>query len=564
MTQNTQEYFVEQAEYLSNSDFQSWVEEHPHEKTILNKLTSAGAKLITGPRGCGKTTLLLKAFHSSLPRGSKSFPVYVNFKSSLRLEPLYKDKANARHIFSQWLLIKCFIGVLESNELCEIELGPEVSLQLSRLRRTAELLETNGISLASEEILFTIDDFRELIDRVLQKAGRVRCVLLLDDAAHAFSPEQQRDFFDFFRRIKSIRIAPKAAIYPGVTVISPTFQVGHDAEEIDVWVDPYEQNYLQFMRGLLLRRFPDLLTSELQRNEHLVDLLCFSAFGIPRSLLNMFRSLVGDDEAIQRLDAKRLNSRTVLSEVRSSFDSTTSLYRSLSVKLPMYREFIEAGDDFVEGVIGAIKQYNASKSLSRKSVEVALSLPLTGEMARLIGFLEYAGLLRPSRSVSRGVKGRFGLYSVHCAGLIARNAILAAKSPSVAEMVGSLRDRNAHEFTRVSVESLLDVSEVSQRLQLTLPPCQSCGAPRAAENAKFCLECGSPLVAESAFKILVNQKIEELPLSETRVARIKQNTDIRTIGDILIDHDHRKLRSVPWVGPYWADRIYRYAEEFIA
>jgi hypothetical protein len=36
--------------------------------------------------------------------GYAALPVYVNFKASLKLEPLYRVNANAVYWFNQWLL----------------------------------------------------------------------------------------------------------------------------------------------------------------------------------------------------------------------------------------------------------------------------------------------------------------------------------------------------------------------------------------------------------------------------------------------------------------------------
>jgi predicted AAA+ superfamily ATPase len=81
--------FIEQAEYIPASDFIEWSSEHPNEQAILKKLSQGGAKLLTGPRGCGKTTLMLKSYNQLLSKSrAGAFPIYVNFKSSLKLEPL--------------------------------------------------------------------------------------------------------------------------------------------------------------------------------------------------------------------------------------------------------------------------------------------------------------------------------------------------------------------------------------------------------------------------------------------------------------------------------------------
>ena len=76
-----QDIFTEQAEYITRNDLDNWHMEHPIEKMIMKKLCQGGAKLLTGPRGCGKTTLLLRAYNDMI-RKKKVFSIYVNFKTS--------------------------------------------------------------------------------------------------------------------------------------------------------------------------------------------------------------------------------------------------------------------------------------------------------------------------------------------------------------------------------------------------------------------------------------------------------------------------------------------------
>lgn len=558
--------FVEQAEYLESASFEAWTEVHPQERQILQKLCRGGGKLITGPRGCGKTTLLLKAHRKLLTPTAKGLPIYVNFKSSLRLEPLYRRQANAMYWFNQWMLFKCYAGLLETLEKLDIKPPKELPFSRRAAVRSAENLELGADKpVPKSQPELSIDQFIEDIERVLDATGRVRCLLFLDDAAHAFSPEQQRDFFDFFRRIKGKRLAPKAAIYPGVTVISPSFHIGHDAEEIDVWLDPYSAEYLPFMRNLLKRRLPPDVYAKLTKPADLLDLVCLGAFGMPRALLNTVRRF--HDEEGSRSDGEvtqKFTSQSALDAIRDSYNNTVGVYVSLRNKLPMYENFITAGEELLAEMISAVKRYNREKTEARQSVSIAVQTPLSAELERVFGFLEYAGLVMFDKKVSRGIKGRFELFRLHAGGLIDRNALLGRRSVRASLFSKALQARNAHEFTRITPSKLLGVDDLKDRLTLALPACQNCGTPRASENAKFCLECGSPLTALSTFKLLVQRDISDLPISEIRVARIKECSTIRTVGDILMDHEHRELRGVPRVGPYWAKRIHSYAEEFIA
>jgi hypothetical protein len=561
-----QNLFIEQAEYLEPERFEEWTTEHPDEKAILRKLTQGGAKLLTGPRGCGKTTLLLKAYGRMLRReNSTALPVYVNFKASLKLEPLYKVNANAVYWFNQWLLLKVYRGLYQS--LDELDSKPKLKLKHSKqaVDKTTGQLELGQTEpITDNAVRLTVAELEEEVDSILQQLGRSRCVLLLDDAAHAFSPEQQRDFFDFFRQLKSRQISPKAAIYPGVTVYSATFHVGHDAEEIDIWLKPHAPAYISFMMSLLKRRLPQKIYLAISKDEALSKLLCYAAFGMPRALLNMLRSLYNEAEEEGTEPKISFSKAAVLQAIKGVWENTLAVYASLKLKLPMYAVFVTTGEFILQHVVDGVKSYNREKDTNRQSVTAAILRPLPAELSKVLGFFQYAGLLLPGGNVSRGEKGVFDLYVFHYAGLIQNNALLGRRNVSVADMVQAIENRHPHEFTRFNSKSLIGNKPFEDAFRLSLPPCQVCKTPRVNEAAKFCLNCGAQLKAVSVFESLVHQDISELPLTQTRVDRIKENSRIRTVKDVLMDYENRELRSVPRIGPYWARRIYAYAEEFIA
>jgi ABC-type iron transport system FetAB ATPase subunit len=560
-----QNLFVEQAEYLEPEWFEAWTTEHPEEGSILRKLSQSGAKLLTGPRGSGKTTLLLKA-HSRMLREEHgaALPIYVNFKSSLKLEPLYKSNANAVYWFNQWMLLKVYQGLFAT--LTELRCPFPDSLRLTQVDADhvagqLELGQTqlDGIQGSALDIPGLETDIRQ----VLEILGRTRCVLLLDDAAHAFSAEQQRDFFDFFRQVKSRTISPKAAIYPGVTIYSSTFHVGHDAEEINVWLNPHSAGYVPFLLSLLERRLPADVYKTLASDSELIKLACYASFGMPRAFLNMVRSFYRISEEKPRYDVM-FNRTNVLAAIKEVSENTMSVFRSLQVKLPLYAEFVNTGEKLYGQAVDTVKNYNKEKPVDRQSVMIAIQRPLPPELIKVLGFFQYSGLLMPRGEVSRGEKGVFELYALHYAALIERNALLGKRSVSVSEYVEAIERRHPHEFTRVNPRTLVGTSDFSEAFPLSLPPCQVCRTPRVSEAARFCLNCGAQLKSISAFDSIVSRLIEELPLTETRIARIKENSSIKTIKDILMDHENRELRKVPRIGPYWAQRIYAYAEEYIA
>lgn len=552
--------FIEQAEYLEDDSFNKWNASHPDEDSILRKLTQGGAKLISGPRGCGKTTLLKKAFHQMTGDSDSALPIYVNYKRSLSIEPLYKSGKSGTYWFHQWIIYKLYQGAYETLEKMGLPL--ELSISKAHARQSSEMLEMSNSSLVESD---TVSVARLELDllRMLDKLNRSRCVLLLDDAAHAFSPDQQRDFFDFYRQIKSKSISPKAAVYPGVTNYSSSFHVGHDAEQIDVWIKPDRNEYLGFMRRILRARFPEEAADNFSKNSAAIDFLCYAAFGVPRALLNMMQDLTEIDE--NGAPVLTLSKADTLRVVKKHYLNTLGLFSSLAGKLIVYKKFIETGEFILGKSYKLIKEYNKDKDESKQSVTIAIPQEdLSPEISRVFSLFQYAGLCVPKEQmVSRGEKGRFKIFTMHYAGLIDSNALIGARSINLAAYVSAFSARDAHEFTRTRAKGLLPLGSESEAFALSLPPCKACKTPRLYEDAQFCSKCGAPLTLSSTYMDLMNSDIDVLPLTKSRIEKIKIQSDIRKIKDILLDHEHIRLLQVDRIGPGWAAKIVRLAEEFV-
>lgn len=557
-----EDMFTEQAEYIDSVDLDRWHIEHPNEKLIMKKLCQGGAKLLTGPRGCGKTTLLLRAYNN-MKHKKGIFSVYVNFKTSLKIEPLYRKNTNGSYWFHQWLLLKTYKGIFESIRDYKIKESVELIFcekDIDNYISKIELGIIEDINVSNE--LVTISVLESEIKKVLEAAGAVSCVLLLDDAAHAFSKEQQYDFFEFFRNIKSREISPKAAIYPGVTNFSASFHVGHDAEEIDVWIKVTDDKYLEFMTKLLQRRFSDEIFTQLSRNRALFKLICYASFGIPRALLNIVRGLFTEysSNADMEIDCSRKN---IMEAIKRTNSSAMSIYRSLEDKLPMYKIFVEKGNAIYDKILDSLKQYNKEKEFDHQAVEIGIKRPMPVELEKVFNFFQYAGMIMYEREISRGGNGRYVVYIVNYGFLVEQNIFGGKTNVKNSELALALQKRDLHEYKRFTVESLLGEGNINDIFPLSLPPCPKCNTPRISPDTRFCSKCGEKLTVSSVFEGLVKNDINNLPLTSKRVDTIKNYSSIRTIRDILMDTEHKELRNVPQIGPYWANKIFSYAEEYI-
>ena len=553
-------YFEERAENLSRSEITDWTADTPNSDSILRKLMGPGAKLLVGPRGCGKSTFLRVAFFN-LSESQKALPIYVNYSKSLALEPLYHTNTNASILFRQWILYKIIAGLGETIDAGGIDAS---SLDPSLVKASREFIGSLQVGIEptmgnGKEIPFlSIEKLKETINDLLATTGQARCVLLLDDAAHAFSQDQQREFFEVFRELTSRVISPKAAVYPGATSYSKNFNVGHDAELIEAWVNPADESYLNMMRSLAKRRFPKLYSDSLEDKQDLADLLAYASFGIPRAFINSIASMV--DVETGHLSLKRASA---LGAIDDSASAQRLTFQSLAKKLPRFEDFISLGEHLLDRSITALRLYNRiAKSARQRALEIAVEDNTSATFDRVIQLLQYSGVIREVGNVSRGVKGRFCRYEVHSAILISHAALAPGKSFQVRDLVRIFAERSAHAFVRRREATLLDPQMVDA-CRLRLPACISCNAERLSEEQRFCASCGAELTTASIYRELLNSQIDELPITEAKKTGIKAHTSLRTIQDILSDDDG-KLRIVPGIGCVWQAKIRNAAEEYVS
>ncbi|GAB2513980.1 hypothetical protein GCM10026982_45510 [Nocardiopsis aegyptia] len=549
--------FEERAEYLSKVELAEWTAETKGDRSILPKLKGPGAKLLIGPRGCGKSTLLRRAYFELQEEGAH-LSVYVNYSKSLALEPLFHKSANALQLFRQWVLLKIAIGV--ENSL--LECGRRVPTSLSSLTQGAKSFIKHleaGETVEMPDEYTTPTELLQALESWTQSSGLKRCVLLLDDAAHAFSPEQQREFFEIFRELRSRKISAKAAVYPGITSYSPNFHVGHEAELVESWFRPDEEDYLDVMREIVKRRIPESHLERLKGREELIDYLALASFGLPRGFLVMLSQLLGVEEDDNHNPTRKMADNAISNHA----SSVRHIFATLADKLPRYKNFVEYGKKLEAGSVRHLQAFNSGRQGRSKATVIAFPGPIDPKLSRMISMLEYAGIIRVAGTVSRGVKGVFHRYTIHYAILIEGNALSLGRAFSVSDINSTLASRDAHAFSRLQPRNVLG-DNYTEECTLDLLPCTNCGAPRLSEDAQFCMKCGRKLLTASVYEELLKSPIENLPLTTNKLQGLKKNTSIRTVNDILLDEENSQIRGVPHIGPVWAARIRRYAEEFVS
>lgn len=550
--------FEQRAEYLSQAELETWTRLSTAEQQVLDKLKGPGAKLLSGPRGSGKSTLLRRAYYE-LCNNKAAVPIYVNYARALALEPLFQTRANALELFRQWVFAKLLLGIEETNRDFPLQLDGMTRDLISKAQVYVRTMEAGG---TPESAPFAIgpSEMLALLRDLATGVGVARTVLLLDDAAHAFTLRQQQEFFEIFRELRSRNVSAKAAIYPGITSFSPNFHVGHEAELLEAWLQPTSDSYLDTMRDIARLRVPaDLLSSLGQNSKEYIDLIALASFGLPRGFLNMLSTAI--DEA-QKGSVSRLR-KVVIDTISDHTESVESVFHNLGLRLPRFANYVATGEDLHSKAQQAIRTFNIGKGIQNKATVIALARPLSNELEKILKMLEYAGLVRKQGDLSKGEKGQYHRYSIHFGSLISSTSLSLGRAYRVTDLVDALQSRSAHALVKVKAETLLGKGYES-RCVLALPPCAKCSTPRQSENQRFCMHCGAELQNASVYAELLKAPIDSLPLPRAKIAAIKQHTAIRTVQDLITDDEQSLRKPGSYIGPAWSKRIKTVAEEFLS
>ncbi|WP_329007505.1 zinc ribbon domain-containing protein [Micromonospora rifamycinica] len=546
------------AEDLTEEELERLTAAFPGDESILRRLMGPGPKLLNGPRGSGKSNYLKRAYYKLKARNG-IIVAYINYSQHLALEPLMLRSERALEHFRQWLIYKIIAGLAESlGKDCPRDLQRMATAGNKFINELQTSVGNNPVnvppSIAPTELLHMIEDW-------CAQLNCSRAILLMDDAAHAFMQQQQREFFEVFRALRSRTVACKAAIYPGVTSYSPFFNVGHEAEEIEVWIRPDSPDYLRSMRQIFEARFPQALQGAVRRE--LIDMAAHASFGLPRNFLNILSDSLGDaDDEMAKPKITAPTLRQVRDAINVNAERVRSLFEEVSRKLPRYENFVAVGLEIHSALISEIRITNRNRADHKaKYIGVAVAQPWDTDLNQVFSLMEYAGVVRRIGPSSRGSE-RYEKVQLHTSLLISENALGLPRTPSADDYNTALGRQSADDFVRRQSKGIFSQSQ-RERCRLNLSPCPKCQSPRISEDAVFCFRCGTALTEQSVYLELLASGIERLGLPPLKLERILAVTNLRTVQDVILDDAGTQLRSVPSIGKAWSARIKASADEFV-
>ena len=381
--------------------------ETPFDRQTIQALRSKKTIVLQGARGVGKS-FLLRIAQKELDDEFEQLgilAVYMTFNKAGLLQT-----SNPEH-FKHWMLAKVCNRVIrearkkgliqntasifsalshDANDEAAAHRLEELSLQLEDSWKTASI---------SGEVDSGIDPevIKDAVEDLCTQTGLQRVVLLVDEAAHVFIPEQQRQFFTLMRDLRSPYLSVKAAVYPGVTYFGDSFQLSHDAELVDVNRDILESSYLASMREMVIKQDPALATS-INRYGEVFDALAFAASGNPRVLLKTVSSTSPFNAT---------NGQKVMREFYR--DTIWSEHSALGDRYIGHRAVIDWGRHFIQSeVIPSLRERRTSAGDADSRIFIWIHRDAPAAVKEALRLLCYSGILREAGSGLVATRGLIG------------------------------------------------------------------------------------------------------------------------------------------------------------
>ncbi len=384
-------------EDISNDEILELFVETNQDREIIDKLKSISPTILVGSRGVGKS-FLMKVAEEELNNNfssEKILPVYLTFNKSSLIHSSDPKQ------FTHWMLsLICsrIIRQLRKKGLLatlppsiNVISGGVYSETSSKIEEVANAYENswkNSLDDKYIKTIPTIENFKDAIQELCEELEIRRVNLLIDEAAHIFRPEQQRQFFTLFRDLRSPYISCNAAVYPGVTAYGEVFQYTQDATFISVNRDILSATYVDRMREIVEKQAnsDSRLLNEISRNRNNFEILAYASSGNPRFLL----------KTVSR--TSNMNSAQLNDTLREFYKvELLAEHSNLNEKYPGHRGLIDWGRSFVENVLlPEIQKKNSTYLQDDKQTScffwIHKDAPRTVKEA--LRLLEYTGIIQ--------------------------------------------------------------------------------------------------------------------------------------------------------------------------
>jgi DNA-binding Lrp family transcriptional regulator len=439
---------------------------------IIGALKSSEPCLLEGSRGTGKSFLMRVAELELEAESDSSVTVFVPFNMSSLIN------TNDHLQFYHWMLAKTLkflvnklrkkgfvVSNITANLLSndENENGFEIERSLKDI---VKLFEDSykGNSQIDISALPDIEDVKEAIETICEENSLDRVYLFFDEAAHVFRPDQQRQFFNLFKDLRSPYITCNAAIYPGVTYFGDSFELTHDCTYKKLERNIRDSDYLQYFKDIVFKQSDEKLKVDIDRNRDLFNTLAFSSGGNPRMLLKTLQ------------DVNKFNTSSINTIVKLFYrEQIWSEHTELGEKYKGHQGVIDWGRDFLEKtVIPTIESYNDTrreKGIDESTIYFWIHKNSPEAVKEALRLLTYTGIIRKVDSSVRATRAELGTrYEVKYGCVI---SLESSPHNESGEFYSNLSIKKFPEFGKnhssyTSLENIIDIKDDDQQYDKSL------------------------------------------------------------------------------------------------
>jgi hypothetical protein len=381
----------------------------PTERGIIDRLKGRMPIILKGSRGVGKSFLLRAAeaeLKASLPE-ERVLPVYVAFRKAGLIT------IRSPGGFFAWMISKICNDIsraassagltLPSESIINTIRGGDPTSGMSRMEQVEAYFENSWKTPVDETAGYDAPDpdvVRDAIEDLCREVRLARVNLLVDEAAHVFIPEQQRQFFTLMRDLRSPYISVKAAVYPGATTFGDSFQLSHDATVVSIDRSIKDDGYLDAMRAIVVKQDASL-ARPIGQNEAAFNTLAYAASGNPRVLLKTIRG------------NKPFHRSHIRESIQKHYrDEIWADHSDLAERYPGHRALIDWGRQFIEsGVLPEL--YSRNHKFPETSLYLWIHRDAPPAVRHAMQLLCYSGILQEDAVGVRGRKGVGTRYMVN-------------------------------------------------------------------------------------------------------------------------------------------------------
>jgi len=196
---------------IKDSEIEELAVTSESDKKIISALKSSEPCLLEGSRGTGKSFLMKMAQLSIDKSELKSISVFLSFNISSLVN------TNDDLQFYHWMLAKTLRALMNklrknglkissytrnllSNDILDDSIKIENNLKHIVKRFENSYKNNENIDIKA---LPDIEDVKEAVSEICEEHHLDRIYFFFDEAAHVFRPEQQRQFFNLFKDLRS-------------------------------------------------------------------------------------------------------------------------------------------------------------------------------------------------------------------------------------------------------------------------------------------------------------------------------------------------------------------------